>query len=61
MLFPHDELMTTFGVIYPQLWATNPTKAKEMFHIHLSVLKALFCVPWKVGESGKYVFTLLSS
>jgi hypothetical protein len=53
--------MTTFGVIYPQLWGINPTKAKEMFHTHLSVLKALFCVPWEVVESGKYVFTLLSS
>lgn len=29
-----------------------------MFHSHLNVLKALFCVFQKVGESRKYVFAL---
>ncbi len=36
--FPHDELMTAFGVIYPQLWATNPNKSK------INVSHSLECV-----------------
>jgi hypothetical protein len=35
--FPQHEVMTTFGVIYPQFWATNGLEAKKNLHIHLNV------------------------
>jgi hypothetical protein len=34
--------MTTFGLVYPQLWAMNLCHAKDNFHIHLTILKATF-------------------
>jgi hypothetical protein len=30
--FPKHQVMTTLSMIYPQLWARNPTHADEEFH-----------------------------
>jgi len=54
--------MITLRVVYPHLWATNGKEAQKNFHIHVSVLKATFCVLHKVfGESEKFFHTLFSS
>jgi hypothetical protein len=53
--------MIAFGVVYPQFWARNPTKANEIFHIPLNVLKQTFCAPCKVSDCGKIVHALLST
>jgi hypothetical protein len=52
--------MITFGVVYPQFWAKNPTKANETFQIPLNVLKQTFCAPCKVSDYDKIVHALLS-
>ncbi len=41
-LFLKYEVMTTFGLVYPPLWAMNLHHAKDNFHIHLTILKATF-------------------
>jgi hypothetical protein len=53
--------MTTLGVIYPQLWATNGLEVEENFHIHLNLLKATFCLLCKVNENGKILPPLFSN
>lgn len=59
--FLEYEVMITPIVVYPQYWATNGQNIEEKFQIHLSVLNATFCVPYKVvGESVK-CFLILSS
>ncbi len=60
--FVEHQVMITPIVVYPQYWAINGQSIEEKFHIHLSVLKATFCVPYKVvGESVKCFPILFSS
>jgi hypothetical protein len=59
-LFLEHLVMTTFLVVYPQLWVKNLITKEETFHIHLNVLKWTFCALRKVGDNGKIVLTLLS-
>jgi hypothetical protein len=49
------------GVVYPQFWATNRKEVEEIFHNHLTILKATFCVCCKMGESGDIMPHWLSS
>jgi len=53
--------MIALGVVYPQFWVTNGNEAKKSFHIHLAILKATFCMPHKVNESGNIMLDCLSS
>jgi hypothetical protein len=50
----------TLSMIYPQLWAKNPTHVDEEFHWQLTMLKATFCALCTMGESKKVVLALLS-
>ncbi len=54
-------VMTTFYVVYPQLWVRNLITIEETFHTHLNVLKWIFYALRKVGDYGKIVLTLLST
>ncbi len=47
------------GVIYLQFWAKNLINVKEIFQIHLSMLKQTLHVPCEVGDYDKVVFILL--
>jgi hypothetical protein len=51
--FPEHEVMIVLGVIYPQFWTRNIVKVETIFHSHMNALKAIFCVPHKLGENGR--------
>jgi hypothetical protein len=60
-LFLEHLVMTTFHVVYPQLWVKNFITKEETFHIHSNVLKWTFCALHKVSDNGKIVLTFLST
>ncbi len=51
--FPQHEVVTTQGVIYPQFWTKNIVEVETTFHSHMNALKAIFCVPHKLGGNGR--------
>lgn len=59
--FPKHEMMTALGIVYPQFWASSNLKAKASFYSHLNVLKAIFCVPRRIGLSANIIFALLDT
>ncbi len=50
--FPKHEVMIALGVIYPQFWTGNIVEVETTFRSHMNALKAIFCVPHKLGENG---------
>jgi hypothetical protein len=49
------------SVIYLQFWAKNPIDVKEIFQIHLSMLKQTFYVPCEVGDKVVSIFLLIQN
>jgi hypothetical protein len=53
--FPNHELMLTFGVIYFNFWANDVVDAKDNFHQHTIVVKAIYYNSCKVGKDGLWM------
>ncbi len=57
--FPNHELMLTFGVIYLNFWANDPTNVMDNFHQHTTVNKAIYYNTCKVGKDGVWMKVIL--
>jgi hypothetical protein len=57
--FPNHELMLTFGVIYLNFWANDPTNVMDNFHQHTIIIKAIYYSSCKVGKDGVWMKVIL--
>jgi len=57
--FPNHELMLTFGVIYLNFWANDVVDAKDNFHQHTTIIKAIYYNSCKVGKDGLWMKVIL--
>jgi hypothetical protein len=59
--FPNHELTLTFGVIYLNFWANDTTNAKNNFHQHKTIIKAIYYSSYRVKKDEVWMKVILES